>query len=125
MKQFNLEEYLKNPSRKVITRDGRPVRIICTDRESGRNRPVVALYRASQKYLGEMVLTFCANGVFEIGRKSNLDLFFAPEKHEGWVNIYGSSTGNEIYTSKVYTSEEEAKHYAGNTIATIKVELEE
>ena len=23
MKQFNLEEYLKNPSRKVVTRDGR------------------------------------------------------------------------------------------------------
>lgn len=23
MKQFNLEEYLKNPSRKVVTRDGK------------------------------------------------------------------------------------------------------
>lgn len=31
MKPFNLEEYLKNPSRKVVTRDGRNVRIICTD----------------------------------------------------------------------------------------------
>ena len=31
MKQFNLEEYLKNPSRKVITRDGREARIICTE----------------------------------------------------------------------------------------------
>ena len=27
MKQFNLEEYLKNPSRKVVTRDGRAVKI--------------------------------------------------------------------------------------------------
>ena len=26
MKQFNLEEYQKNPSRKIITRDGRPQR---------------------------------------------------------------------------------------------------
>ena len=31
MKQFNLEEYLKNPLRKIVTRGGRPVRIVCTD----------------------------------------------------------------------------------------------
>ena len=42
MKQFNLEEYLKNPSRKVVTRDGRNVRIICTDKR-GTNFPIVAL----------------------------------------------------------------------------------
>ena len=32
MKQFSLEEYLEHPDRKVVTRDGRSVRIICTDR---------------------------------------------------------------------------------------------
>lgn len=31
MRPFNLKEYLANPSRKVITRGGKPVRIICTD----------------------------------------------------------------------------------------------
>ena len=31
--QFNLEEYLANPNRKVMTRNGDPVRIICTDRK--------------------------------------------------------------------------------------------
>ena len=31
MKQFNLDEYLKNPNRKVITRDGHDVRIVLTD----------------------------------------------------------------------------------------------
>ena len=31
MKQFTVEEYQKNPNRKVITRDGRSVRIVCTD----------------------------------------------------------------------------------------------
>ena len=34
MKQFDLQEYLKNPSRKVVTRDGRDVRIICTNYDS-------------------------------------------------------------------------------------------
>ncbi len=31
MEQFNLEEYLKNSNRKVVTRDGKSVRIVCTD----------------------------------------------------------------------------------------------
>lgn len=34
MKQFNLQEYLAHPERKVVTRDGRPVRIICTDSDA-------------------------------------------------------------------------------------------
>ena len=33
MKQFSLKEYLANPSRKVVTRDGKNVRILCTDRK--------------------------------------------------------------------------------------------
>lgn len=33
MKQFNLKEYLKDPNKKVVTRDGKNVRIICTDRQ--------------------------------------------------------------------------------------------
>lgn len=35
MRQFDLDEYLKNPNRKVVTRDGRSVRIVCTDMRSG------------------------------------------------------------------------------------------
>lgn len=41
MKQFSLNEYLANPSRKVVTRDGHSVRIICTD--ANRFFPIVAL----------------------------------------------------------------------------------
>ena len=33
MKQFSLEKYLENPNRKVVTRGGRAVRTICTDRK--------------------------------------------------------------------------------------------
>lgn len=32
MKPFSLKEYLKNPNKKVVTRDREEVRIICTDR---------------------------------------------------------------------------------------------
>ena len=31
MKQFNLDEYLKNPERKIVTRDGGNVTIHCTN----------------------------------------------------------------------------------------------
>ena len=42
MKPFNLEEYLANPSRKVVTREGKPARIICTD-VKGASYSVLAL----------------------------------------------------------------------------------
>ena len=44
MKQFNLDEYLKNPERKIVTYDGREVRIICVNRID-KDYPVVALVR--------------------------------------------------------------------------------
>lgn len=34
MKEFSLEEHLKNPEKKIVTRNGRKARIICTDRDS-------------------------------------------------------------------------------------------
>ena len=41
MKQFNLEKYLNNPSMKVVTRDGRNVKILCTNYYLG-NQCVIA-----------------------------------------------------------------------------------
>ena len=41
MKQFDLQEYLANPNRQVITREGKKVRIICTDAKS--IYPVISL----------------------------------------------------------------------------------
>ena len=127
MKQFNLKEYLEHPDRKVVTRDGRPVRIVCTDRKGGGDQPVVALFPASQKYLGEIVCTFCANGEFAMGTESDYDLFFAPEKHEGWVNIIRDMVHNEVYCGNmIYASKEEAERIANNaTLATAKIEWEE
>ena len=86
MKPFNLEEYRNNHSRKVVTRDGRNVRIICTDRRG--DHPIIALIR--KQYNDEETLdAFTENGCWGLfGRESVNDLFFAPEKHEGWTNIY-------------------------------------
>ncbi len=41
MKKFSLEEYLKNPNRKIVTRDGHNARIISTDRKSPTGHNIV------------------------------------------------------------------------------------
>ena len=115
MKQFNLEEYLKNPSRKVITRDGRNVTIHCTN--FAGERPIIAEIEGLNTSIA-----FTNDGRFDyIG-----DLFFAPEKHEGWVNIYRYLINNDPYCNHViYASEEEARHNSGTACATVKIEWEE
>ena len=50
MKPFNLQEYLANPSRKVVTRDGRQVRIICTDAKCGELKVRLILENEVQRY---------------------------------------------------------------------------
>jgi len=79
MKQFNLETYLNNPNKKVVTRDGRPVRIICTNRECSPeyHYPIVALVSVEGKEISGMYNEY--GEVF--GDKFN-DLFFADEEEE-------------------------------------------
>ena len=124
MKQFNLEEYLKNPKRKVITRDGKDVRIICTDRK-GTEYSVVALCTMSN--VSEDCYFYFPNGKMYLSSDSNNDLFFAPEKHEGWVNLY-KNLGGFIVPSRIYQTKEDAEK-RGSThdcyIATVKIEWEE
>ncbi len=75
MKEFDLDEYLKNPSQKVITKDGKSVRIICTDYEN--RKPIVGLVKEKE----EIIFTFTKDGkLLENGEKSFVDLFFLPIK---------------------------------------------
>ena len=125
MKEFSLEEYLKNPDREVVTRDGRKVRIICTnsDAEGG---PIVAIVTMADQR--KQVLLYYENGkYFSLDSVSEDDLFFAPEKHEGWMNLYKKGFGLVI-GDLVRDSEEAAKKIAAgdeNYITKIKVEWEE
>ena len=131
MKAFSLKEYLKNPEKKVITRDGRNVRIRCTDRRGG-DCPIVALVETSTRK-AENVLSYREDGRWSpVGGPlvdSNLDLFFAPEKHEGWINIFKSSNGLAFLgQSRIFASKEDAKKDGKDCecyVATIKIEWEE
>ena len=125
MKEFNLDEYLKNPSQKVVTRDGRDVRIVCTDFKS--DKPIIGLVKDKEENK-ERAYNFSEDGkqhTIEDVVESNLDLFFAPIKREGWVNIYSEQEyrhpGENIFSTK----EEAIKYKDINYIATIKIEWEE
>ena len=124
MKQFSLEEYLKNPSRQVVTRYGKRVRIICTDYEN--RKPIVGLVKEKE----EIIFTFTKDGkLLENGEKSFVDLFFLPIKKEGWINIYkgitektSSYAGQTIYKSK---NEALKNKISDNYITTTKIKWEE
>ena len=123
MKQFNLEEYLKNPSRKVVTREGRNVnRILCTDMKG--DYPIVAVV---ESYNGNFqgVLTYTNDGAFYCNEKSKNDLFFASEKHEGWINVYRN--GEHLWCGDIKRTETEAKEFENSEfyITSIKIEWEE
>ena len=126
MKQFNLEEYKKNPNRKVITRDGRSVRILCTDRK-GTEYLVIALCTMSNG--SEDCYSYFPNGRMYLSADSCMDLFFAPEKKEGWLNLYKDENGRvAIGTVYPIESEKDAKMESKSIkdyVATCKITWEE
>ena len=121
MEQFSLEKYLANPSRKVVTKDGRSVRILCTDRKS-YNVEIVGLIMNDNGM--ESIFTWTQQGKEYINSDTSNDLVFAPEKHEGWVSIYRRVINDGYFTDGIFDSEEKAKE-RGGSIATVKVEWEE
>ena len=128
MEKFNLEKYLANPSRKVVTRNGRNIRIVCTDKRD-LNFPIIALIETIPG--GEEVThSYTKDGKYYTACSDILDLFFAPEKHEGYVNVYRSLDKDcTYYLGNIYNSKAEAEDVRENKkfkyIDTIKIEWEE
>lgn len=130
MEQFSLEKYLENPSRKVITRDGKSARIICINRLD-ELYPIIALVTDEDS---EKCYSYTTFGKFD-GHQNidcELDLLFAPEKKIGWTNVYKYTFGGTHLGEVIYNSKEEAENNAKvyetdiNTyITTIKIEWEE
>ena len=125
MKQFSLDEFKKNPSRKIVTRDWRTVRIICTDFQS--DKPIIGLVKDKEENK-ERAYNFSEDGrqyPTEDVVESNLDLFFVPIKKEGWVNIYQD---NKLKCNSIFDTKEKAEEIgrsSDNYITTIKIEWEQ
>ena len=139
MRPFNLKTYLENPLRKIITRDGRPVRIISTDANlfspgpDATKFPVVALIKVSSANRGkrpneEILNCYNADGNIIPGRNDRSDLFFETVKVSGWVNIYTSKISGEATTGSICKTKEEALSLIDgrdNYLDTIYIEWEE
>ena len=124
MKQFNLQEYLKNPNLKVVTRDGRSVRIVCTNRLD-ENYPVLALVNNEDSEQCHSYTTFGKLYAYP-NRDTEFDLFFAPEKKSGWINVCrGCGEYNTYVCNRIFATKEEAQKEKRDIIATIKIEWEE
>ena len=123
MKQFSLEEFKKNPNRKVVTRDGHSVRIICMDAKN--DYPIIALVDYDD---AEELFFYKQNGICIVDVQSKVDLFFAPEKKVIWGNLYSTQLGTtfsgDFYKTEEAALKEKAKDFS-KYITTFKVEWEE
>ena len=125
MKPFNLEEYLANPSKKLVTWDGRKVkRILCTD--AAGSYPIVALVENSiGSRAVDNAFQYTMDGRYILGETDSKDLFFAPEKHERWINLY-KDDGIVYASMDAFNTKKEAEAASCSTcIATVKIEWEE
>ena len=105
-----------------MTRDGRNARIVCTDAKA--LYPIIALVE-SPNHVDEIARSYTKDGYFSPGEEYDCDLFFASEKHEGWVNVY--KDGDHFYSSMdiLKTKEKAEALSCSSCIATVKIEWEE
>ena len=123
MKQFNLEEYLKNPSCTLVTRDGYPVRIICTDALNIQQRPIIAQVWGEDGY--EETVYYNKQGTVSNNKPSVNDLFFVTDSHEAWINIYKNDDAHSFFGG-IYESKEEAENRKGHGFVTsVRIKLGE
>lgn len=82
-------------SKPVRTRDGREVRVLCTDCETHTSYPVVALVKDSHGY--ERVQSYTIEGKYRRTiSESPEDLENVPEITNLWVNVYPNDAGGHI-----------------------------
>lgn len=92
----------------------------------GTPYPVLAVSKKDPTH--ESCNSYTIDGKLYTEGDSRADLFFAPEKKEGWVNIFDLSEGPCL--GRVYSSKEVAESMIKNCglhpyIATVKIEWEE
>lgn len=129
MVKFSLEEYLKDPSRKVVTRSGEEVKIKCTDMDGANGLVIVGLVR---NYITgrEVPMSWTKEGQYNPPDEDSFyDLFFKEGKEpvvkKGWVNVY-KSPGGEIILGGVRKSKEEAEQIGQrDSIDTIEISWKE
>lgn len=126
-KKLNLKPFDIQKAREgkpVCTREGIPARIICFDRKGYRK--IVALVHTD--YYEDEIITYTIEGHRYCKSINTIyDLMMAPERHEGWINIYkgGKLDADYIYPTKADAVENIFQPMKDKYIDTIRVEWEE
>jgi hypothetical protein len=85
----------------VQTRDGRPARIICTDRKGsygGSNQPIIALIKQANG--DEGTITYCSDGKFwNLADSHACDLVNIPTKRKVYVVIFDRGDSTALHSS--------------------------
>lgn len=114
MKPFNLEAAKRGEP--IQTRDGRPAKFIAHVPESlDEYSRVVALVD------GCLVRTSSDGGLYSPSGPSPCDLFMAPRTRKGWIVLWKTTSGWEVYSTYVYDKKEEAEERAYAFGATHRV----
>jgi hypothetical protein len=103
--------------REYVTRDGKPVRVLCVDLR-GDEWTVVALV---QNECRERLITYRADGRYSAISESKEDLIPKPKRHKrtAWMNVYPDYPGN------VHESRAEADGLSGaGRIACLELHLD-
>ena len=114
----------------VMTRDGRPARILAFDVKS-EEYPIVAVVPTHDgKY--ESVEVYTKNGKYnndeydDIKNECDYDLVMAPVKHRAWVNVH--KIGSQYVLTSNFATEESAVQQGQNSdtyITTVSIDWEE
>ena len=102
------------------------MRIVCTDRAGLNTKPIVALITLPNG--DEVIKTFWNNGFETTAIEGENDLFFAPEKHEGWIVINKWPDGVRDTNGIIYHTKLDIPDIPPESIqlvAPIKIEWEE
>lgn len=119
MQQFNLEEWLKNRSRKVVTRDGRPVRIICIDRKA-KSGNIVGLVGEDES----LIYVWDNYGKHIVSSVEENDLFFADEEPQSAEFSFGAFDSEFVKDEYIIPEGCEAR-IEGNKVIIEKIQKEE
>lgn len=116
MKEFKLQDFLKNPNRRIIDHDGEEVSILSTERPDKYN--IVVMTKSGNVY------TVDENGKHSDKYGDRMNLYFAPTVITRWMNIYPNYAFGtmELRNSPLYESKEIALKVANaDCIATVAV----
>lgn len=112
-------------SKPVQTRNGKPLRVLCTDMKRV-TFPVICLLEHSDG--GETIEEYRLDGSYENPHFAggSLNAINAPIKKHGWVNVYGSDADYRMASIEIHDTEDGANQVAARgRIACAKIEWTE